>query len=205
MNAAARSSSKKLTPADYVSAAQSLGVSVAAIRAVADVESRGDGFMSNGHPVILFERHVMYRQLRAKFGLDYADQMARAHPDIVNTTSGGYGKESEQPKRMERAAAIDRECALNSASWGIFQLMGYHWRTLGYATQQTFINAMYRNEAGQLHAFCRFIKVDPALHQALKNNDWERFARIYNGPAYAAHNYHGRIAAAYNHHLKDVA
>lgn len=204
MNAQARSS-KKLQPSDYVSAAQSLGVSVAAIRAVADVESRGDGFMSNGHPVILFERHVMYRQLRDKFGKARADNYASWHPDIVNPVSGGYGRESEQPKRMERAAAIDRECALNSASWGLFQIMGYHWRVLGYATQQTFINAMYRNEAGQLHAFCRFIKVDPSLHQALKNKDWERFARIYNGPAYASHNYHGRMAAAYNQYVKDVA
>lgn len=178
---------------------------MASIRTITEVESRGDGFMANGHPVILFERHVMYRQLRDKFGKARADELAKLHPDVVNSSPGGYGKESEQPKRLEKAASVDRECALNSASWGLFQIMGYHWRDLGYATQQTFINAMYKNEAGQLHAFCRFIKVNPGIHQALKNRNWERFAALYNGPAHAKHNYAGRMAAAYARQLKEVA
>lgn len=183
-----------------MAAANSLGVSVASIRAVAEVESRGDGFMDNGHPVILFERHVMYRQLREKFGRMRADALAKEHPDIVNPVPGGYGKESEQPKRLERAAAIDRECALNSASWGKFQIMGYHWRPLGYATQQVFINAMFRNEAGHLHAFCRFIQVSPDLHAALKARDWAKVARLYNGPGYKANSYDTKLAAAYAKH-----
>lgn len=201
MNTRSSSSTKSLKPSDYVSAASSLDVSMAAIRAVAEVEARGSGFMDGGHPVILFERHVMYRQLVEKFGKARANALAAEHPDIVNPLTGGYGKESAQPKRLERAAAIDRECALNSASWGLFQIMGYHWKALGYASQQTFINAMYKDEGAHLFAFCRFIKINPSLHQALKNRDWARVARLYNGPAYAKNSYHTRMSDAYNKSL----
>ncbi|WP_328515044.1 N-acetylmuramidase domain-containing protein [Ralstonia pseudosolanacearum] len=36
------------------------------MRAVNEVESRGSGFLPDGRPVILFERHVMYRQLQGR-------------------------------------------------------------------------------------------------------------------------------------------
>lgn len=205
MNTRSSPSPKTLKPSDFVSAASSLDVSVAAIRAIAEVEAVGTGFMDSGHPDVLFERHVMYKQLREKFGLARANALAKEHPDIVNPVSGGYGKESAQPKRLERAAEIDRECALNSASWGLFQIMGYHWRALGYATQQTFINAMYKDEGAHLFAFCRFIKINPALHMALKQRDWVRVARLYNGPNHAKNNYAPRMAAAYNRIAKEAA
>src|SRR5690554_4118721 len=51
---------------DIIRAAQALGVEPAAIKAVNEVESRGRGFLPDGRPVILFERHVMRRRL-----LDY--------------------------------------------------------------------------------------------------------------------------------------
>lgn len=193
-------SPKKLTPANISEAAQHLGVSVASIRAIIDIESRGDGFLPSGHPVILFERHVMFRQVRDTFGKERAESWAKEHPDLINPVAGGYGTTASQPGRMERAAELSRDCALQSASWGLFQIMGYHWKALGYASLQTFINAMYRDEAAQLFAFTRFIKINPTLHAALKNRDWVKVARLYNGPAYAAHNYHGRLQEAYAKH-----
>ena len=99
---------------------------------------------------------------------------------------------------MDKAAAlIDRDCALQSASWGLFQIMGFHWKALGYAHLQDFINAMYRSEAGQLDAFVRFIKINPAIHKALKAHDWASFAKGYNGPAYKINQYDTKLAAAY--------
>lgn len=188
-----------LTLLDYEHAARTLGVDVATIRAVADVESRGSGFMADGHPKVLFERHVMYRRVKAKFGQRKADQLVQQFPDVINLSSGGYGTESAQPKRMDRAAAlIDRDCALESASWGKFQIMGYHWAAMGYPTLQTFINAMYRSEAEHLKAFVQYIlKVDPALLRAIKVKNWAEFARRYNGPGYAANRYDIKMAEAH--------
>ena len=61
---------------------------------------------------------------------------------------------------------------------------------------QAFVNAMYQDEASQLEAMCRYIKVN-GLISALKNKDWKAFARGYNGPAFAKNNYDVKLANAY--------
>lgn len=188
----------KLVQADYQKAADALGAAVAAVIAVTKVESRGDGFLDNGVPVLLFERHVMYQKVFDKFGPHQARELAEQYPDLCNKTPGGYGKYSEQPDRMARAAAkIDRDCALESASWGLFQIMGYHWQRLGYKSLQEFVNAMYYSEADQLDAFVRFVKANPAAWNALKALDWAGFALAYNGPSYRKNQYDKKMAAAF--------
>lgn len=190
--------SNKLTEPDFQRAADALSVPVAAVKAVCAVESRGDGFLPDGRPVVLFERHVMYRRTKSKYGFTRADALVERYPDIINPKAGGYGKTAEQPDRMDRAAnLIDRECALESASWGLFQIMGYHWETLGYPSLQAFINDMYYSEGYQLGAFVRFVKVNPKLHEALKRQDWKTFALLYNGPNYSANQYDTKLAAAF--------
>ncbi len=194
-----------LTDSDYKSAALWLGVPFAAVKAVATVESAGSGFLSDGRPKILFERHIMYRQLSDKLGKAQADALARKHPDIVNSETGGYIGGSKEHDRLGKAAEIDRECALQSASWGSFQIMGFHWKRLGYATVQAFINAMYKGEPDQLDAFSRFIKTDPALHRALKALNWADFANGYNGKAYAKNQYDKKMSDAYKRISAEVA
>ena len=46
--------------------AKALNVEVAVIKAVAEVESRGDGFLADGKPKILFKPHIFWKQLRQK-------------------------------------------------------------------------------------------------------------------------------------------
>ena len=189
--------SKQLNGQDIARAALALGVTPAHVRAVAAVESKGAGFRADGLPVILFERHKMYRALVVKLGEQQANALAAKHSDIVSLVSGGYGPESTQHDRMGRAAAIDRTAALESASWGMFQIMGFHWRTLGYGSLQDFVNAMSRSEGDQLDAFVRFVRADPRLVRALQTADWATFARLYNGPDYAKNQYDVKLAKAF--------
>ncbi|RKG39934.1 N-acetylmuramidase family protein, partial [Acinetobacter sp. WCHAc060007] len=115
---------------------------------------------------------------------------------LCNKTDGGYGLYSAQHGRLNAAAQYHRASALESASWGIGQVMGYHWKSLGYESLQAFINAMYKDEASQLEAMCRYIKVN-GLVNSLKNKDWKAFARGYNGSAYAKNNYDVKLGNAY--------
>lgn len=179
----------RLTDDDFQAAAESLGVPVAAVKAVAEVEAPGPGFLPTGEPRILFERHVFHRLTNGKWSAWY--------PDISNPKWGGYGPESAQHGRLQRATALDREAGLKSASWGKFQILGENYEQAGFGTLQGFINAMYASEADHLEAFVNFIRADKRLHAALKALDWRTFARIYNGPAYAQHGYHTRIADAF--------
>jgi hypothetical protein len=182
---------KSLSEHDYVSAATILGVELAAVKAVCEVESRGKGFLPTGEPVILFERHWMHRLMRRK-GLTPPQ-----NSPVAMIKSGGYVGGLGEHKRLQEAVKLDRDSALQSCSWGLFQIMGFHYEALGYPSIQHFVNAMYRDEASQLDAFVRFIQKDRRMHNALKNKDWVLFATAYNGPAHAKNNYAPKMAAAY--------
>ena len=190
---------------DYKRAAKGLDAEEAAIKAVASVESNGNGFITNLQdskiPKILFERHIMFRRLR-DFTPIKSKEMAVKYPDIVNEKSGGYKGGLAEHERLQRAVLIDRTTALESASWGAFQIMGYHWKSLGYSSIQAFVNDMY-TEQGQLDAFVKFIKADGRLVKALREKDWTTFARIYNGPAYKTNNYDVKMKDAYEKFSKE--
>lgn len=180
---------KTLTEQDYINAAKELGCEVAAIKAVAEVESMGNGFLPSGEPKILFERHRFYKYTNGKYAV--------SHPDICNKIAGGYGKESDQHLKLQRASVLNREAALMSCSWGKFQIMGDNWKKLGYSSLQEFINKMYESEAGQIDAFIRYIK-NLGLQNYLKNKQWDKFALLYNGPEYKKNNYDVKMAVSYN-------
>ena len=188
--------SKKLTEAQITAQAKALGIEVAALRAVIEVECKGSGFNADGTPVILFERHVFRQRLIANGKTVVADKAMRERPDLCSKSTGAYGLYSAQHGRLNAAAQYHRDSALESASWGIGQVMGYHWQALGYPSLQTFINAMYKDEASQLDAMCRYIKVNNLIN-ALKNKDWKSFARGYNGAAYAKNSYDVKLGNAY--------
>ncbi|MCT7316739.1 N-acetylmuramidase family protein [Ralstonia sp. CHL-2022] len=187
---------RHLTAADLQAAAEALDVPLAAVRAVNEVESLGNGFLPDGRPVILFERHIMHRQL-ARAGKD-ADALARQFPNLVNPKRGGYVGNAGEHMRLARAVQIDEDCALASASWGAFQIMGFHWNLLDYPSVQHFVASMRTSEAAQLDAFVRFVKADPTLLKALRARKWPTFARLYNGPAYEANLYDVKLARAFD-------
>lgn len=175
---------------DLARAAHELRVDLPVIRGFVEVESRGNGFLPSGRCVILFERHIMRRRLLAR-GLP-----AEGPPSLVNGRPGGYLGGEREWTRMEEAQKIHRFSALESASWGLFQIMGFHANRLGYGDVERFAEAMGRGEGDHLEAFVRFVEADPVLHRALQERDYHVASRQYNGPNYAAHDYHGRFRRA---------
>lgn len=184
-----------LTEADYRAAAKSLGCSAAAIKAVAEVESIGDGFLHTGEPKILFEAHVFDRLTAGKY--------RSSHPGISSSRWNRtlYGPAGlHQHKRLREAVALDRDAALQSASWGRFQVMGFNWRVCGYASLQAFVNDMIDSEAGHLRAFVGYVKAR-GLADELQRLDWPGFAYGYNGSGYAENRYDTKMASAYMRHV----
>ena len=181
--------SKTLTNEDFAWAAQAIGCDIRAVKAVCKVEAPRGGFLPSGEPTVLFERHHFSRLTGRRYDSSY--------PAISNKAPGGYGKPQAEHSRLAQAAALNRDAALKSASWGKFQILGSNFKQSGFSTLQEFINAMYKSERAQLEAFVGFIKSDLRLVAALRNLDWKTFARIYNGPNYAINNYDVKLAAAY--------
>ena len=187
--------SKKLTEDQIRVQAVAMNVPYAHLRAVIEVECRGSGFDSEGRPTILFERHWFRRRMIAMGYAAQADKAARTRPDICSAEPGCYGATANQHNRLNAAAAICRPAALEACSWGIGQVMGFHWKSLGYESLQAFINAMYRSEADQLDAMCRFLKVNNLLDE-LRDGRWAALAKGYNGPNYRINRYDEKLAKA---------
>lgn len=189
---------------NYSEAAKFLGVEEAAVKAVASVESQGYGFIKDATgarvPKILFERHIMFKRLRDFTPIKSKD-MAAKYPDIINESPGGYKGGLAEWERLDRAIKIDRVSALESASWGSFQIMGFHWKALGFNSVQEFVNKAYTEE-GQLDLFVRFVKASPNVLRALKAKDWVGVARSYNGPGYAVNKYDIKMKEAYERFSK---
>lgn len=173
------------------SEAKRLGVEVAALRAILEKESSGSGFNADGTPKILYERHVMFQRLAINKGQAVAVAAAKSDYLLVHRTgygAGGYGKYSGQPKKLEAAAKIDRTSALESCSWGIAQIMGYHWKLCGFSSVQQFVNAMYKSEDSQFEVFVKFLE-GSGIVPYLKKLDWANVALRYNGENYKQNNY----------------
>lgn len=177
-----------LSNEDYSNAAQKLNCTVAAIKAVAEVESAGGGFMRDGRPKILFERHIFHRQSKGKF--------TDTHPDISFPSGGGYLGGSREYDRLEEAMKLDKQAALKSASWGKFQVMGFNHDMVGEAEIEEFVRKMVSGEPAQLAYFVAFIK-RRGLDDELRRLDWRGFARGYNGPAFERFQYDRKIARAF--------
>lgn len=188
--------SKTLTEKDIHDAALEMGLSYAELKAVVEVECRSSGFFSTGEPAILFERHIFLRRLGKIYWFTKRLQIMARHPRVCNRFSGGYGRFSEQHKKMAIAVSYNRIAALESASYGMGQVMGMNWASLGYPSLQHFINDMYHSEAKQLEAMIRYIKVNNLVSK-LKRHDWAGFAYGYNGKGYARNNYDEKLAQAY--------
>ncbi|EDT38603.1 N-acetylmuramidase domain-containing protein [Burkholderia ambifaria] len=201
--ASGRRDPRHLTDADLQRSADRLQVDLAAVRAVNEVESHGAGFLPDGRPVILYERHVMCRQLAAA-GLD-ADALAAKYPALVNPKRGGYAGDTAEYARLASASQISTVCALEATSWGAFQIMGFHWRALGYPDVFAFVDAMKVSEAEQLEAFVRFIVADKTLLAALRGRKWAKFAELYNGRAYAENLYDVKLERAFDRYSRAAA
>lgn len=178
-----------LTDDDYAAAAKTLGVDVATIQAVAEVETSGNAFDTLGRPRILFERHYFHRLTGGRYD--------KRHAGISAKSAGGYGKFSAQYGKLEEAFALDADAALSSASWGRFQIMGSNHHAAGFASVRQFVLAMTRSEAEHLNAFARFVRAHPAMVSALQKKDWASFAKAYNGKEYRKNLYDDKLKSAY--------
>ena len=171
-----------------------LGVEVAAMRAVAQVEAAGNGRLPDGRPKVLFEAHVFHRLTDGKYAAKYPGLSSKKWDRSLysNTPQGEW-------ERLNQAKLLDERAANCSASWGTFQIMGFNFRTCGAATITDFALGMLRSDDTEAPLVIAFLKADHGGRTlaALKAKDWTTFALLYNGPEYAKNAYDVKLAKAY--------
>ena len=85
---------------------------------------------------------------------------------------GGMGEYD----RLEQVRKIHPEAADSSASWGMFQIMGFNYAACGKKSVESFVAAMHESELKQLILAVRFIR-QAGMLPALQTKNWAEFAR----------------------------
>lgn len=182
---------EKITENDYLNAAKELNCEVAAIKAVAQTESpRGafQDFLGKKMPSILYERHIFRKLTGGKYSNNYP---------VLSGDRGNYGKYNVQYKKLLEAMGLSEDAALQSCSWGKFQILGANYKNCGYTNVKDMIKDEFISEKIQLKHFVSFIKYDRQLLNAIQERKWTNFAKGYNGPKYYENSYDTKMAQAY--------
>jgi hypothetical protein len=177
-----------VTDADIAALATRLGCSVKQVKAVAKVESGGSAYDSLGRPKILFERHLFHRLTDGRHGLTI----------FSNPKGGDYNISSWE--KLTYALCKDVDAAFAAVSWGKFQVLGMHWRTLNYPSPLEMAYSTVTGEAAHYEMLARYIEKNNLKDEmaALSTNaaDNVAFAKAYNGPAYKKFRYDSKLAEA---------
>lgn len=165
--------------------------------AVAEVESGGRVYAVIGgekEPLIRFEGHYFDERLSG------ADRETARRLGLASPRAGAVKNPRTQLRRWKelylRAAAIDPVAAFESTSWGLGQVMGAHWKALGFKNPTAMLALARSGAAGQIEIMARYIERF-GLADELQRQDFRAFARGYNGRGGIKAGYHTKIAAAY--------
>lgn len=174
-----------------------LGVEPAALLAVAEIESGGVAFAmvrGKAEPLIRWEGHYFDKRLKGD-QRETARRQGLASPD-----AGAIPNPKGQAIRWERlflpATKISQLAAFESTSWGIGQVMGAHWRVLGFDKPGEMLTMVRSGVVGQVEVMARYIEKF-ALADELRRLDFPAFTRGYNGPGGIKAGYHNRMAESY--------
>jgi hypothetical protein len=149
-----------LTDADFARAAQALNVEVAAVRAVAEVEAAGRGFLPDGRPQILYEAHIFDRQTQGRHR--QARDSAGVRLSVPNWDRTLYGRAGapQHDVRLAGAARLDWAAAHRACSWGLFQILGTNHAAVGHPLIEGFVAAMHAGAGPHLDAFVGFVQTN---------------------------------------------
>lgn len=185
------------TTEEYRRIAERLGIDGPTLMAVKEVEMSASGFLADGHPVIVFERHHFHRLTGGRYDM--------SHPGISDSRPVRYGLPgAAQWMLLKEAYEVDPDAAYRSTSFGTAQLMGDHYKQAGFETVGEFVRFLSRTEANQLEAWVRWLQPSGAL-EPLRHHDWAAFARKYNGTGFARNQYDLRLRLAYEKAVQQFA
>lgn len=160
--------------------ADRLGVTVRQLETVARVESAGGGWDNSGLLKCLWERHYLWRRIKLSV------------PLLSNPSPGGYTVDADRDgindsweKLADASLRFGFGVAAECASFGKFQVMGAHWKALGYPSVEDMIWSLSRDERAHYELLARYVEVN-GLRPAMRAIDGTpgnclAFARGYNG------------------------
>lgn len=176
---------KKLTQDNKKKLCKEFGLQTASLEAVIAVESGGKGFdETTGKIIIQFEPSWFKRK-------------------SPYTPSGlwslnGVERQAGEWKAFNDAFKKDPNGAMESTSIGLMQVMGFHFKLLGFKNVGEMWDYAKESEFNQVRLGLLFIKSNSKMYNAILKNDFATFAYYYNGSGYKKFKYDTRLQTAYN-------
>lgn len=181
----------QLDDAAFKLVAGTFNIEVAVVRTVNDVEAAGNGFTGDNVKA-LYEPHVAFSDTSGSI----RDELVAS--ELAYPSQGTHPYPKTSYARIDACAAIaGDEVAALSTSWGLGQIMGFNHEACGYPTAVAMVRAFAKGELYQLEGMLNFISGNAAMLRALRQHEWAKFARLYNGKNYAVNKYDEKLAAAY--------
>lgn len=173
-----------ITKADIAAAADSLGAHPATLDAISQAESHGFGWFPDGRIKILPEPHKFHLAL-PKHKRVHALNMGLSTKSYRQTKSSGhYGRMSRdgsaQYVLLEKWIKYDEAAAYEAISIGRYQIMGFHWKMLGFASAKDMFDQFCESEEIQLQALVTFLR-KKKLVKAVRTSNFDRIEHVYNG------------------------
>lgn len=168
---------------EYKKLSEEFQIPIVNIKKVVKVESGGQGFAKDtGKIIIQFEPSWFKRK-------------------SPYTPSGKWSLNKVEKQTAEWIAfndafSKDSKSAMESTSVGLMQVMGFHWKLLGFKSVDAMWDYAKQSESNQLRLGLLFIKTNLKMYNALKTGNWSVFAYYYNGAQYKKFNYAERLEKA---------
>ena len=172
-----------ITKQEYQELSVEFGIPDINIKKIVAVESGGLGFSKEtGKIIIQFEPSWFKRK-------------------SPYTPSGKWSlnkveKQAEEWKAFNDAFLKNPNAAMESTSIGLMQVMGFHYKLLGFKTVGEMWDYAKESEVNQLRLGLMFIKTNKKMYNAIVTGDWDTFAYFYNGEQYKKFDYANRLREA---------
>ena len=143
----------------------------ATLAAFIEVESGGKGFDTNTGKILI----------------QFEPSWFRKKAPYAPTGAWSVNKVDVQSKEwvaFNDAFAKNANAAMESTSIGLGQIMGFHYKRLGFKTVGEMWDFAKKSLRNQVWMIAQFIKTDAKLYKALKIGDWHIVATLYNGAGY---------------------
>lgn len=170
----------------------------AALMAFIEVETGGEGFDSTTGKIMIqfepswFKKKAPYAP-SGKWSLNKVERQAK------------------EWIAFNDAFRINSNAAMESTSIGLGQIMGFHWKNLGYESVGAMWDYAKEGLSNQIMQIVQFIKANPKLLKAIQDHNWHLCAVYYNGAGYKTlakkygrEPYNESLAKAYSKYIKTI-
>jgi hypothetical protein len=178
---------KRLDESDFRRVGEQHGVPPWKLHAMADIESNRGGFDADGRAIVVPELHQFAKRTAHAYRTSHPE-FYQAEFIVPSKVPRGHPYKIDNAGRWDvlaRLAALNFDAALESTSWGAFQLMGFHWRLFNFSSPLDLVRALYESERRQLDFAVRLLIAGDGF-DALCAGDWKTAARCQNGPGNVA-------------------